>query len=64
MMKDHIKLASKAPAPNMQNVTPANIPTRPAEQKRQSRDFNFGGGPVGPLFAGVALWLRRRKMKK
>jgi Ca-activated chloride channel homolog len=64
MIKEAIKLASKAPAPNTQNVSPANIPARPAEQRRQSRDFDFGGGPVGPLFAGVALWLRRRKIKK
>ncbi len=63
-INDPVKLASRTPATNTQNTTPANMPSRPAEQRRQSRDFNFGGGPVGPLFAGVALWLRRRKMKK
>lgn len=63
-INDPIKLASKAPATDSQNTTPANMPSRPVPERRQSRDFNFGGGPVGPLFAGVALWLRRRKMKK
>jgi Ca-activated chloride channel family protein len=61
-INDPVKLTSKTPATNTQNTMPANLPYRPAPERRQSRDFNFGGGPVGPLFAGVALWLRRRKM--
>jgi len=56
--------SKQAPATNTQNGSSNNIPPRPAPERRQSRDFDFGGGPVGPLFAGIALWLRRRKLKK
>ena len=30
---------------------------------RKSPGFGTGGGPVGPLFVGLALWLSRRKKK-
>ena len=42
---------------------PPRPPVSPNPDRRQSRDFdfNFGSGPVGPLFVGLALWLRRRK---
>ncbi len=49
---------------------PPQAPSRPAappaEKRRQSRDFDFGlgSGPVGPLFVGFALWLKRRKRRK
>jgi len=29
--------------------------------RRQSRDIDFGTGPVGPLFVGLAWWLTRRR---
>jgi len=55
-------LSRQAPSASPQN----NTSTRPSSNRRSSsrRGFDFGGGPVGPLFAGVALWLQRRKMKK
>jgi Ca-activated chloride channel family protein len=38
----------------------------PAAQPPRSRgfDFDFGSGPVGPLFVGLALWMRRRKNRR
>lgn len=33
-------------------------------RRNQNRDFSPGTGPVGPLFAGLVLWIRRRKIKK
>ncbi len=58
------RLVRQAPATNTQNAVPVNMPTRQTPERRQSRVFTFGGGQVGPLFAGVALWIRRRKAKK
>jgi len=45
---------------------PANQPQQQAKprQRSQSRDFNFGTGPVGPLFVGLAWWMTRRKRRK
>jgi Ca-activated chloride channel family protein len=43
--------------------TPVNR-TEVAQKRPQSRDFSFGTGPVGPLFMGLALWLRRKKAGK
>jgi hypothetical protein len=40
----------------------ARVPT-PSRQS-WNLDFNVGSGPVGPLFLGVAWWLRRKKSKK
>ncbi len=42
---------------------PQPRPVTPDASRRQSRDFDFkfGSGPVGPLFVGLALWMRRRK---
>ncbi len=42
---------------------PQQHQVNPNAGRRQSRDFdfNFGSGPVGPLFVGLALWMKRRK---
>jgi Ca-activated chloride channel family protein len=55
-------------------VRPADQPGQPSQRpiapstpgRRQSRDFdfNFGSGPVGPLFVGLAMMMRRRKKRK
>jgi Ca-activated chloride channel family protein len=58
------RLAEQAPAANSRNMTPSGNPSLREPDHGQSRDLNFGSGPVGPLFVGVAFWLRRRKMKK
>ena len=55
------KPADLSPSANPQSPEPADSP---AGKNRQSTDFNFGGGPVGPLFVGIALWLRRKKIRK
>lgn len=63
------KITAQNPVP--QNLASAprqspanNLPAvRQQPKRRQSMDFNFGGGPVGPLFVGFAYWLRRRKNK-
>ncbi|MDM8537151.1 VIT and VWA domain-containing protein [Desulfobacterales bacterium HSG17] len=52
---------ASAPRQAPGNNSPA-IKQQP-KKRRQSMDFNFGGGPVGPLFVGLAYWLRRRKNK-
>jgi len=63
--KKPIKLASAPRTPASQN----NAVT-PPPKRRQSRDFrgfkrrSSGSGPVGPLFVGLAVWLRRRKSKQ
>ena len=52
--------APTAPAGPAAPATPrASVP-----RSSQSRDLNFGTGPVGPLFLGAAYWLMRRKRKK
>ncbi len=56
------------PAQPLQSQTPQSSrqPTIPPTASRhQSRDFNggFGSGPVGPLFVGLALWMKRRKKR-
>ena len=55
-------------APTKQKVVSAHktVVRKPVPQQRQSRDFDFGtgSGPVGPLFIGIAYWIRRRKLKK
>ncbi len=56
--REQVKLASAPQSPDRQQNTPTPPP------RRQSRDFSFGSGPVGPLFVGLALWARRRKSKK
>jgi Ca-activated chloride channel family protein len=71
------KLAQAAPKslpavdPNRLSAPQVQQPTRqptasPAAQSPQSRgfDFDFGSGPVGPLFVGLALWMRRRKNRR
>jgi Ca-activated chloride channel family protein len=63
---------AKAPAPSQVQAAPPAVnrpaPVTPAPsnglRQRQSWDLNVGGGPVGPLFVGLAYWLRRRKAKK
>ena len=56
------------------NAAPANAPAQPsvpanppADRPRNGFDFGHGSGngsgPVGPLFLGLALWLRRRQRK-
>jgi hypothetical protein len=42
--------------------TPNQIQT--SRNSNNGFDFNVGGGPVGPLFVGLAFWLRRRKNRK
>ncbi|UCF90233.1 MAG: VWA domain-containing protein [Desulfobacterales bacterium] len=58
----------QAPATAPQKIArvPAPQPAVPDPPRSQSRDFNlnFGSGPVGPLFVGMAYWLRRRRRRK
>ncbi len=50
------------PVPSVPNTaTPQN---QPREPRRQSWDFSFGSGPVGPGFVAVSYWLKRRRKKK
>lgn len=51
-------VAAPTPTPALRSDTPAS-PTR----SRQSSDLGFGSGPVGPLFLGLMLWLRRLQRK-
>ena len=46
-----------------QSVSPQAKAPSPSRTPSQSRDFDFGTGPVGPLFVGLAWWLSRRKRK-
>jgi Ca-activated chloride channel family protein len=56
--RPNVAPTATAPAPRPTTSTPAPRPT-------QSRDFNIGGGgPVGPLFVGLLLWLRRMTRKQ
>lgn len=68
------KASPRPPAVPTPAVSPAAQPSQPPRQpsappaagRRQSRDFdfNFGSGPVGPLFVGLAMMMRRRKKRK
>ncbi len=49
---------TRTPAP--QTTAPASPPP---EGRRQSFDFGVGSGPVGPLFLGLLLWLRRQQRR-
>ncbi len=76
-MGPHTKLAKATPITTptqIKPVTPSGAPSaQPMQQpnaspvpvRRQSRDFdfNFGSGPVGPLFVGLAMLIRRRKKR-
>lgn len=57
-------LSMQAPQVIPQNNVPLTTASRSRSNRSQSRNISFGGGPVGPLFAGVALWLRRRNKGK
>lgn len=35
----------------------------PTATRQQSQNFSFGSGPVGPLFVGLAILMRRRKKR-
>jgi Ca-activated chloride channel family protein len=48
--------ATPQPASSSKPSTATPVASRP-----QSRNFNFGSGPVGPLFVGLAMLMRRRK---
>ncbi|MEW6079264.1 MAG: VIT domain-containing protein [Thermodesulfobacteriota bacterium] len=52
-------------SPSVPGQQPQAQNTPPSSGGGNSRgaDFDFGGGPVGPLFAWFAFWLRRHKMK-
>ncbi|MDM8517745.1 VIT domain-containing protein [Desulfobacterales bacterium HSG16] len=56
-----IFIAKKTNSPN-KVITQKPAPSR---SRQNSWDLNIGGGsgPVGPLFVGVALWVKRRRMK-
>lgn len=54
---------AQAPDTTLQpNATP-DPASQPKVVRKQSRDINFGSGPVGPLFVGLAMLMRRRKKK-
>lgn len=71
-------LAVKAAPDRKTNLQPANPPapqtpqssqqptSQPTASRRQSRniDFNIGSGPVGPLFVGLAMLIKRRKKRR
>ena len=56
-----VNIAKQAPGNPPQNGNPGQAPVVTAPRNGQSRDLAFGSGPVGPLFVGLVLWLRRRK---
>jgi Ca-activated chloride channel family protein len=66
------KASPRPAAASKPAASPAAHPNRPSQQptasptpsRRQSRDFDFGSGPVGPLFVGLAMMMRRRKRRK
>jgi hypothetical protein len=57
---------TQASVPQKTGTPTAPKPRVQTKPRSQSRDFNlnFGTGPVGPLFVGVAYWLTRRKRRK
>lgn len=46
-----------SPPAQPQSPSASNTPS-------QSRDLDFGTGPVGPLFVGLAWWMTRRRKRK
>ena len=57
--RDNRQVQPQATTP--QTVSPQPKAQSPSRQPSQSRDFDFGTGPVGPLFVGLAWWLNRRR---
>jgi hypothetical protein len=55
-----------AAAPQTREARPTapSAPPRTGAPGRQSRNFDFGSGPVGPLFVGASWLMARRKRKK
>ena len=51
--------------PTPGNSAPIQTASRDSGRSRQNLDFGGGGGsgPVGPLFVGLLIWLRRLKAK-
>ena len=56
---------SAVPKTGQPHAQPAATPSRVAQPREQSRDFNFGGGsgPVGPIFVGIAYLIARRRKR-
>lgn len=52
----------KNPQSQSPGASPSPQPDRRSE--RSNSGFSFGSGPVGPVFAAYAWWLRRRKKSK
>lgn len=64
---ENIPAANRLPMPSQPAKQMADAV--PAKRPDQSSDFKFnfkggGSGPVGPLFVGLAWWMRRRRMKR
>ena len=56
-------LAPATATPTQTAATPQPTSSPSNGQPGQSVDFNFGTGPVGPLFVAAAAWLRRRRQR-
>lgn len=56
--QEQLQATPQATKPGVSRSQPAPQVTN---TRSQSRDMNFGSGPVGPLFVGLGLWMRRRK---
>jgi Ca-activated chloride channel family protein len=56
--------ARAAPQPQTARNQPqpqTRVASNQPRKRKQSWDFSIGSGPVGPLFVGLAAWLKRRK---
>jgi hypothetical protein len=56
--------ARAAPKPQTARNQPqpqTRVASNQPRKRKQSWDFSIGSGPVGPLFVGLAAWLKRRK---
>jgi Ca-activated chloride channel family protein len=51
-------------APTASRPASQPAPPQPDPPRNQGFDLNMGSGPVGPLFVGLAAWLKRRKKKR
>jgi hypothetical protein len=56
--------SSIAPAPTANPPSPGASSPAQSSAPRRNQSFDFGSGPVGPLFVGLLLLLRRLRNKR
>ncbi len=65
-VKPKEQIVAQKVSPKVQTQVPQNNNQQGQQtipERQQSRDFNFGSGPVGPFFLALAMLMRRKKLR-